>query len=130
MYMNLSDVINLQPLHPAWNDSKVDNLVQSFSKNGWNGRPLFFADDYLLSGSHRSRALELVSQSCDDVQWGDKLVDVMCIDDIQIPVVDLSEYLSEDQVDSALDFSDEEDRIAFLSELLPADIFNIFSLEQ
>ena len=130
MFMPLNEVITKQPLHPAWDQKKVNNLIQSMKKNGWNGQPLLFANEYLINGSHRFGALELIFESYDDIQWGNKLIDVMDIEDLPIPVIDLGEYLTNEQIDEALDFSDEDERISFLSDLLPENIFNILSLEQ
>lgn len=59
--MTFEEVRGYEPINNT-NSTKVENLVESITKNGWNGCPILVSEhmESLVTGSHRLEALDAI----------------------------------------------------------------------
>lgn len=99
---DMTEVKRITPLHEVRDTEKLDSLVASMKKNGWQGRPILAYDigDGLeaLTGSHRIAAAK---------KAGIEDIPVLKISD------DIANYI-DDYGRSIKDISDEDDVVEFL----------------
>jgi hypothetical protein len=116
-----SDLIQakrITPPHEVRDNKKLDSLVASMKKNGWQGRPILAFDVgnglEALTGTHRLAAAK---------QAGIEDVPVLKISD------DIGNYADE-YGRSIKDISDEEDVLEYLKNFGDKDAFELMRMEQ
>ena len=114
----LAEVKRITPPHEVRDTEKLDALVASMKKNGWQGRPILAFDVgnglEALTGTHRLAAAK---------QAGIEDVPVLKISD------DIGNYADE-YGRSIRDISDEEDVLEYLKNFGDKDAFKLMRMEQ
>jgi len=114
----LAEVKRITPPHEVRDTEKLESLVASMKKNGWQGRPILAFDVgnglEALTGTHRLAAAK---------QAGIKDVPVLKISD------DIGNYADE-YGRSIRDISDEEDVLEYLKNFGDKDAFKLMRMEQ
>lgn len=69
--------VNYPPINDVDND-KVDRIVSSILSNGWQGAPILYHESIgLITGSHRSVALERIFEMYDNDELTDEQMEIV-----------------------------------------------------
>ncbi len=100
-FINISP-ININPVNPITNKDKFRAIALSMEENGWQGPPILAYQDgettQAITGSHRIYAAREANI------------------DVPVDTIDVSNF-SEDDVDSLLSLTEDEDRVALFESL-------------
>lgn len=123
------------PPHEITDYDKLRSIKKSMLKKGWIGYPLLSIGFNLLTGTHRHGAIKEIIEEYRDSDSDIFIEKVESLGlsghDESIPIIDVSEYLSDDDFDKIEDIIDEEDKIEYLSTIknFPKEIIAIYQQE-
>tara|TARA_R100000406_G_C3114280_1_gene125142 strand:+ start:1866 stop:4082 length:2217 start_codon:yes stop_codon:yes gene_type:complete len=136
-FVSSHDIVMMEPPHQVDDTSKLKSIIKSLLQNGWVGRPLLsLGEGNLLTGSHRYGAIKKIVEEYEDSENDDFIERVeevgLSEHDNTIPLIDIAQYLSEEDIEELEWLPDEEQKIEYLSTVkdFPSEILNIYKLEQ